>query len=162
MSVIIFFSASKKKFFAEMMCKQLLFCVKAATRRLVLPLNIYTQLAGFILHTKNHQLVCNQQQEVVTPKYRRFTGNIKCSIKKIIQIHLYKINNSSSIIVQQSSFIANRLITKSGLQRSKDKSPVPSLFKQCISEGLLRIFYYEIRLITKRILNPNNVFITQN
>jgi hypothetical protein len=37
-----------------------------------------------------------------------------------------------------------------------------SLFKQCISEGLLQIFYNEIRLITKRILNPNNVFITQN
>jgi hypothetical protein len=33
MSVIIFFSASKKIFFnAEMVCKQLLFCVKAATR----------------------------------------------------------------------------------------------------------------------------------
>jgi hypothetical protein len=34
--------------------------------------------------------------------------------------------------------------------------------KQCICEGLLQIFYNEIRLITKRILNPNNVFITQN
>ena len=33
MSVIIFFSASKNNFlFAEMMCKQLIFCVKAATR----------------------------------------------------------------------------------------------------------------------------------
>jgi hypothetical protein len=32
MSEIIFFSASKKFFFfAEMMCKQLIFCVKAAT-----------------------------------------------------------------------------------------------------------------------------------
>jgi hypothetical protein len=29
-------------------------------------------------------------------------------------------------------------------------------------EGLLHIFYNEFRLITKRILNPNNVFITQN
>jgi hypothetical protein len=40
-------------------------------------------------------------------------------------------------------------------------SPVPSLFKKCICEGLLQIFYNEIRLITKRILNPNNIFITQ-
>jgi hypothetical protein len=32
MSVIIFFSASKTFFFVEMMCKQLIFCVKAATR----------------------------------------------------------------------------------------------------------------------------------
>jgi hypothetical protein len=42
------------------------------------------------------------------------------------------------------------------------QSPVPSLFKQCICEGLLRIFYNEIRLITERFFNPNNVFITQN
>jgi hypothetical protein len=32
MSVIIFFSASISFFLAEMMCKQLIFCVKAATR----------------------------------------------------------------------------------------------------------------------------------
>ena len=32
MSVIIFFSASKKKCFVEMMCKQLIFDVRAATR----------------------------------------------------------------------------------------------------------------------------------
>jgi hypothetical protein len=57
-------------------------------------------------------------------------------------------------------FIYNRLVTKSGLERSKDKSPVPSLFKQCICEGLLRFFYFEIRLITKRILNPNNILPT--
>ena len=66
------------------------------------------------------------------------------------------------INIQQSSFITNSPVAKSGLQRSKDKSPVPSLFKQYICEGLLRFFYNEIRLITKRILNPNNVFITQN
>jgi hypothetical protein len=38
---------------------------------------------------------------------------------------------------------------------------IPSLFKQCICEVLLRIFYNEIRLITKRFFNPNNVFITK-
>jgi hypothetical protein len=63
---------------------------------------------------------------------------------------------------QVNDFIANRLVAKSGLWRSKDKSPVPSLFKQCICEGLLQIFCNEIRLITKRILNPNNIFIIQN
>jgi hypothetical protein len=32
MSVIIFFSASKTILFAEIMCKQLIFCERAATR----------------------------------------------------------------------------------------------------------------------------------
>jgi hypothetical protein len=32
MSVIIFFSASKNIVFAELMCKQLIFCARAATR----------------------------------------------------------------------------------------------------------------------------------
>jgi hypothetical protein len=37
MSVIIFSSASSNLFFTEMMCKQLIFCVKAATRLAVRP-----------------------------------------------------------------------------------------------------------------------------
>ena len=48
MSVIIFFSASKNNiFFAEMMCKQLIFCVKAATRlpNLVVKYKILTERA---------------------------------------------------------------------------------------------------------------------
>ena len=65
--------------------------------------------------------------------------------------------------VNRVEFVYNEQAYKEiRLERSKDKSPVPSLFKQCIPEGLLHIFYYEIRLITKRILNPNSVFITQN
>ena len=66
------------------------------------------------------------------------------------------------MIICQNQYQQSSFITKSGLQRSKDKSPVPLVFKQCICEGLLQIFYYEIRLLTKRILNPSKVFITQN
>jgi hypothetical protein len=39
---------------------------------------------------------------------------------------------------------------------SKDKSLIPSLFKQCICEGLLQIFYNEENF------KPKQVFITQN
>jgi hypothetical protein len=43
-SVIIFFSASKQFFFAEMMCKQLIFCVKAAIR---LPMSVMLLFIDF-------------------------------------------------------------------------------------------------------------------
>jgi hypothetical protein len=50
-------------------------------------------------------------------------------------------------------------ISHSGKRISPEtKTRVILFFPEC---GL-RIFYNEIRLITKRILNPNNVFITQN
>ena len=55
-------------------------------------------------------------------------------------------------------FIYNRLVTKSGLERSKDKSPVPSLFKQCISEGLLQIFYNENQAYNEENFKPKQRF----
>ena len=47
MSVIIFFSASKKFFFAEMMCKQLIFYVKVATRLTMYPKIPYLKLQAY-------------------------------------------------------------------------------------------------------------------
>ena len=93
----------------------------------------------------------NPSKKIVKPNNLRVLGERKPNDLK------HDSQNPSTV-----EFIYNRLVTKSGLERSKDKSPVPSLFKQCICEGLLRFFYFEIRLITKRILNPNNIFITQN
>jgi hypothetical protein len=43
---------------------------------------------------------------------------------------------------------------KSGLSRSKDKSPVQSLFKQCIFEGLLQIFYNKNQAYNEENFKP--------
>ena len=65
MSIIIFFSASKQIFLAEMMCKQLIFCVNAAIR---LPMSVMLLFIDF----KNKKNICTRQKPKV---YRKFNAS---------------------------------------------------------------------------------------
>jgi hypothetical protein len=64
MSVIIFFSASKNIFFAEMMCKQLIFCVKAATLG-------RTWAIDWLTCHKSMKYTCVIQFKLYLPRYAR-------------------------------------------------------------------------------------------
>jgi hypothetical protein len=71
----ILFSASKQFFLAEMMCKQLIFCVNAAIR---LPMSVMLLFIDF----KNKKNICTRQKPKV---YRKFNASTDIVIRFLIK-----------------------------------------------------------------------------